>query len=153
MTCYDIGRVGYRIRYRHHYRPLAGSKRRLMILLGFLLILASAGLSLALIRANDSIFNAPVPALDLFGDQIHATVGQVFLAGVAAGATALLGLVMVIMAISRNIDRRSTARHKLRNRRDEIQVQQQKHDATDLAAHRAANDEAADSEGSPPGGD
>ncbi|HZM82326.1 MAG TPA: hypothetical protein VFC19_41940 [Candidatus Limnocylindrales bacterium] len=118
-----------------------------MILLGFLLILASAGLSLALIWSNDSVFNTPMPAIDLFGNQIHATLGQGFLAGVVAGAAALLGLAMIISAIRRNVDRRSTARHQLRNRRDEIQDQQQKHDATNLAAHRAAKGEAADSEG------
>lgn len=118
-----------------------------MILLGFLLILASAGLSLALIWTNDSIFNTPMPGIDLFGYQIQATVGQVFLAGVVAGAAALLGLAMIISAIRRSADRRSTARHQLRNRRDEIQDQQRERDATNLAAHRAAKDEAADSEG------
>jgi len=118
-----------------------------MILLGFLLILASVGLSLALIWSNDSVFFTPMPAIDLFGNQIHATVGQVFLAGVVAGAAALLGLAMIISAIGRNINRRSTARHQLRSRRDEVEHQQREHDAADLAAHRAAKDEAADNEG------
>lgn len=117
-----------------------------MILLGFLLILASAGLSLALIWSNGSIFNTPAPAIDLFGNQIQASVGQIFLAGAVAGAAAMLGLAILISAIGRNADRRSRARHQLRNRRDEIADQRREQDAAESAGHRAAKDEAADNE-------
>jgi hypothetical protein len=120
-----------------------------MIILGLLLILGTAGLSLAVIWANDGAFTAPAGAIELFGNQMNMTVGQIFLAGTAAGALALLGLVMLFNGIGRNARRRSTARHQLRNHRQEMQDLQRKHDATsaDLAAHRATNDEAADSDG------
>jgi hypothetical protein len=117
-----------------------------VIFLGFLLILASAGVSLALIWGNDSIFTAPAPVVDLFGYQVHPTVGGVFLAGAVAGAAAVLGLVMLLKGIGRSADRRSTARHQLRSRRDEIREQQREHDAADRADRHAAAGEAVDSE-------
>ena len=117
-----------------------------MIFLGLLLILASAGLSLALIRSNASIFTAPVPVLDIFGNQIHATVGQVFIAGAVAAAVALLGLVMLVSALGRKAARRSTARHQLRSRRDEIQDLKRKRDATDREASDRAADHVGDDE-------
>ena len=120
-----------------------------MIILGLLLVLGTAGLSLAVFWANDGAFTAPASAIELFGNQMNMTVGQIFLAGTAAGALAMLGLVMLFNGIGRNSHRRSTARHQLRNHRQEMQDLQRKHDATsaDLAAHRATNDEAADRNG------
>lgn len=126
-----------------------GLEAHIMIILGLLLILGTAGLSLAAIWSNDGMFTAPAGVIDLFGNQLNMTVGQVFLAGIAAGALAIVGLLMVFSGIGRNARRRSTARHQLRDQRQEMQDLQHKHDATaeDFAAHRAATDKAADSEG------
>lgn len=120
-----------------------------MIILGLLLILATAGLSFAIFWANDGILTAPAGAIELFGNQLSMTVGQVFIAGTAAGVLALLGLFMLFSGIGRNARRKSTARHQLRDQRQEMQELQRKHDATssDFAAHRAATDKAADSDG------
>lgn len=120
-----------------------------MIILGLLLILGTAGLSLAVIWANGDVFTAPVGAIELFGNQIHLTAGQILLAGAAGGALALLGLVMISSGLRRNTRRRSDGRHQLRDHRQEMDDLQRKHDATssELATHRAANDKAADSDG------
>jgi hypothetical protein len=120
-----------------------------MIILGLLLILGTAGLSLAVIWANDGAFSAPAGAIELFGNHMNMTVGQIFLAGAAAGALALLGVVMVFSGLGRNARRGSAGRRQLRDHRQEMQDLQRKHDATssDLAAYRATNDEAADSDG------
>ena len=109
-----------------------------MVILGLLLFLAMVGISLALVWANDSIFTAPAATVELLGDSIEVTMGQVFLAGFVAGALALLGLVMLLNGLGRNARRRSTARHQLRDHRQEIQDLQRKH---------VANEDAADSEG------
>ena len=120
-----------------------------MIILGLLLLLGVAGASLAVIWANDGGFTAPAGAIELFGNQLNATMGQVFVAGVAAGALALLGLLMVFNGMSRNARRRSAGRHKLNDHRQEMQDLQRKHDivSSDLAAHRAATDEASEDAG------
>ncbi|GIH03587.1 hypothetical protein Rhe02_16540 [Rhizocola hellebori] len=117
-----------------------------MIFLGLLLLVGAAGLSLAIILANDGTFTAPAGAIELFGNQINATVGQMFLGGVAAGALVLIGIMMVFSGLARNARRRSAGRHKLNDHRQEMRDLQRKHDTvtSDLAAHRAATDEAAD---------
>jgi hypothetical protein len=85
----------------------------------------------------------------LFGNQINTTVGQIFLAGAAAGALVLLGVIMLFSGLGRSARRRSAGRHKLNDHRTEMRDLQRKHDATsaDLAAHRAANNEAAEIDG------
>lgn len=126
-----------------------GWKQQQMIILGLLLILATVGLTLAVILINDSILTSPATAIELFGNQAHITVGQVFLAGAAAGALVMLGLVMFISGLGRNARRRSTARHQLRDHRQEMQDLKRMNDttATELAAHRAATGAAAESDG------
>src|SRR5687768_3445157 len=118
-----------------------------MIILGLLLLMGVAGVSLAVIWANDGAFTAPAVAIELFGNQVNTTMGQTFLAGAAAGALALLGLVLIFSGASRNAHRRSAGRHKLNDHRQEMQDLQRKHDrvSSDLAAHRAASDEPAES--------
>ncbi len=120
-----------------------------MIILGLLLILGTAGLSLAVVWANDGIVTAPAAAVELFGNQMHVSVGQLFLVGAAAGALTLLGPVMIISGLGRNARRRSTARHQLRDHRQEMKGLENKHDAKtrDLAARHTATVNAADSDG------
>ncbi len=150
-----------------------------MIILGLLLILAMVGLSFALMWANDGVFTAPATTVELFGNQIDTTVGQAFLAGAVVGALTLLGMVMIFAGLANSARRNSTARHQLRDHRQEMQEMKRQQDATatdmkrqqdvaakdvkrqqdvdvkrrqdaaatDLAAHRAATDSAADGEG------
>jgi hypothetical protein len=120
-----------------------------LIILGLLLLVGAAGLSLAFIWANFDTFSAQAGAVELFGNQMNATVGQVFLGGVVAGALVLLGLLMLFSGLGRSARRRSAGRHKLNDHRQEMQDLQHKHDkvSSDLAAHRAATDEAADDAG------
>jgi outer membrane murein-binding lipoprotein Lpp len=120
-----------------------------MIILGLLLLVAVAGVSLAVIWTNDGAFTAPAGAIELFESQMNLTMGQTFLAGVTAGALTLLGLFMVFGGLSRNARRRSAGRHKLNDQRQEMQDLQRKHDtvSSDFAAHRAATDAAAEDSG------
>lgn len=120
-----------------------------MIILGLLLILGTVGLSLAVIWANDGAFTAPAGVIELFGNHMNTTVGQTFLAGVAASALTLLGLAMVLSGLGRNARRQSAGRRQVRDHRQEMQDLQRKHDAasSDLAVQRDANEVAADSDG------
>lgn len=129
-----------------NYRPLSGLEAaRLMILLGLLLILATVGLSFALIAANDNLFTAPVTTLEIFGTQISLAPGMVFLTGVAAGALVLLGLIMVFGGLGRSARRRSTARHQLRDSRQENEELRRQRDAE--ADDHTTRETALDSEG------
>jgi hypothetical protein len=120
-----------------------------MIILGLLLILGAAGLSLAVIWANDGAFTAPAGVIELFGNQMNVTAGQSFLAGTAAGSLTLLGLVMVVSGLGRGARRQSAGRRQVRDHRQEMQDLQRKHDARslDLAAQRDADNVAADNDG------
>lgn len=120
-----------------------------MIFLGLLLILGTAGLSFAVVMTNNNVFSAPAGAVDVLGIQLNLTVGQTFLSGLALGALALLGLVMLLYGIGRNARRNSNARHKLRSHRQEMEDLQREHDAAsaDLASRRAAGEVAAEGDG------
>jgi hypothetical protein len=144
-----IGGIGYPPGIGTITARFGGLEANKMIILGLLLILGTAGLSLAVISANDGAFTSPAGVIELFGNQMNMTVGQIFLAGAAVGALALLGLVMVFSGLGSNSRSRSAGRRQLRDHRQEMQDLQRKHDATssDLAAQRVANDEAADSDG------
>jgi hypothetical protein len=108
-----------------------------------------AGVSLAVIWANDGAFTAPAGAIELFGNQLNPTMGQTLLAGATVGALALLGILMVFSGMARTARRRSIGRHKLNDHRQEMQDLQRKHDtvSSDFAAHRATTDEAAEDAG------
>lgn len=114
-----------------------------MIFLGLLVLVGVAGLSLAVIWANDGVFTTQAGAIEMFGNQMNPTVGQMFLGGAVAGALVLLGMLMVFSGLGRNARRRSAGRHKLDDHRQEMQDLQHKHDtvSSDLAAHRAATSE------------
>ncbi len=120
-----------------------------MIILGLLLFLGTAGLSLAVIWANDGIFNTSAGVVELFGKQANMTVGQAFLAGAAAGALILLGIVMIVSGLGRHTRRQSAGRRQERDHREEMHDLQRKHDAmsADVATHRDADNLAADHEG------
>lgn len=108
-----------------------------MIILGLLLVLGVGGLSVAAILANRDAFDASAGAVELFGYQANLTVGQVFLAGAAAGAVILLGLLMLFSGMGRSARRRSSSRRELRDL-------QRKHEgvSSELAAQRASEDNA-----------
>ena len=113
-----------------------------MIILGFLLVIGAVGLALAVLWANDGVFAASAGTIELFGYQTNTTVGQVFLAGAAAGAVTLLGVLMLFNGVGRSARRRSAARHEVRAHQEEVRELQRKHDA--IAADRAAQPTADD---------
>jgi hypothetical protein len=118
-----------------------------MTLLGLLVLIGVAGLTLAVIWANDGVFAAPAGAIELFGNQMNPTVGQLFLGGAAAGALVLLGMFLIFRGLGRNARHRPGGRHQLNDPRHELPELPRKHGtvSSGVATHRAANDGATDS--------
>ncbi len=106
-----------------------------MIVLGLLLLLGAAGLSLAMIQANRSVFDDSAGVVGMLGYSTQATIGEVFFAGAAAGALALLGLVLMVSGMGRNTRKRVAARRELRRQGEETRETQRREEAE--AAERA----------------
>lgn len=109
-----------------------------MIILGLLLFLGITGLTVAGIWVNESTFAAPAGTIEFLGYQVHMTVGEILLSGMAAGAVAAIGLLMVVSGIGRQARRRSSSRRQMRDLQRE-----NKATSSDLAAERATKDEPA----------
>ena len=106
-----------------------------IIIVGLLLLLAAAGLSLAAIQANRSVFEDSAGVVGLFGYSVEATVGEVFLVGAGVGALALLGLAMIIGGFGRGARRRMATRRELRRQEAETRETQRQEETE--AAERA----------------
>jgi TRAP-type C4-dicarboxylate transport system permease large subunit len=86
-----------------------------MVVLGLLLLLASAGLTLGVVLSNTD----PVTA-SAFGVSLSdVSVGGLFLAGVIAGAVAMLGLGILLMGAARKRSRRVESNHRVQRVRSE----------------------------------
>ena len=112
-----------------------------MIVLGLLLLLAATGLSFAAIQANRGVFDDSAGVVGLLGYSTQVTIGEVFLAGAAAGALALLGLVMMIGGLGRSARRRAAARRELRRHNEQAREAQRRDQAQ--AAEQAKQERAA----------
>jgi cytochrome c biogenesis factor len=84
-----------------------------MIILALLLILGTAGLSVWVFRANESVFAAQAGTIDILGRQADLTIGQVFLTGALAGAVLLLSLVMLFSTMGHRARRSAATRREL----------------------------------------
>jgi hypothetical protein len=116
-----------------------------MIILGLLLILGAAGLSMVAIWANQGAFEASAGTVELMGYQATLTNGDVFLAGATAGAVALLGVFLLFSGIGRRARRRSVARRQLREQQQELRETQRRQEAAaaEAATTARANEKAA----------
>ena len=86
-----------------------------MVVLGLLLLLGAGALTAAVVMANTDTV-----AVSAFGESATGlTVGGLFLAGVIAGAIAILGLTMMLAGLSRRRARRVGLKREMRDVRDE----------------------------------
>jgi hypothetical protein len=97
-----------------------------MIILGLLLILGTAGLSFAALRANESVFTAPAGTIELFGYKAHMTIGDIYFAGAIAGAIVMLSLVMLFGGMGRHARRSAAMRQELRRADEAKTVEREK---------------------------
>jgi hypothetical protein len=102
----------------------------IVAILGLLLLLAAGGLAVDMVVQNTSSIS-----VDAVGQTFSLSPGWLFVAGVAAGAIALLGLSMLVGGVTRARRRRST----LRNTRSSVQELQDERDrlAVELERERA----------------
>src|SRR5690349_24932118 len=101
-----------------------------MIILGLLLLLGAAGLSIAAILANQDAFTTSAGTMELLGYSAQLSVGEVFLIGAAAGVVGLIGLLMLFSGMGRSARRRSATRRELAAQRAEVRELQRKHEET-----------------------
>ena len=86
-----------------------------MVVLGLLLLLASAGLTLGVVLSNTD----PVTA-SAFGTSLSGvSVGGLFLAGVIAGAVFMLGFGLLLLGAARKRSRRVETKHRVQRVRSE----------------------------------
>ncbi|MBB5868928.1 hypothetical protein F4553_002307 [Allocatelliglobosispora scoriae] len=112
-----------------------------MIILGLLLLLGAAGLSIAAIVANQDAFAASAGTLELFGYSAQLTIGEVFLIGTGAGVVGLIGLLMLFSGMGRSARRRSATRRELAAQRAEMRELQRKNELAEssLESQRTAD--------------
>lgn len=85
-----------------------------MVALGLLLVLVAGIVTAAVVIQNTDASSASV-----FGQAIHGTIGGLFLAGVIAGAVALLGVMLMIAGATRRRHRRLGLKRQVRDARGE----------------------------------
>lgn len=86
-----------------------------MVVLGLLLLLASGAVTLGVVLSNTNSVSA-----EAFGVSLsNVSVGGLFLAGAAAGAVLLLGLVLVLTGAARKRSRRVATKREVRGVRTE----------------------------------
>jgi len=95
-----------------------------MAILGLLLLIGVVGATGAVVWANQSAVDASAGiTLNVLGEQVTPTVTQLFLAGAAIGALALLALYMTVGGTRRRMTRTAAKRRALRDRERELQAQ------------------------------
>lgn len=108
-----------------------------MAVLGLLLLLSAAGLTLDVVVQNTASSN-----VDVFGQTFSVSPGWLFAAGVAAGAVGLLGVILVVGGVTRARRRRVAladsreSAQALRSDRDRLaaQLDQERADRTSRSA-------------------
>lgn len=113
-----------------------------MAILGVLLLLGVVGAAVAVAWANQSAIEASAGTLNVFGEQVSLTTGQLFLLGAAAGAVALLALYMTVGGTRRRMAKTSQRRRDLREREHELQSRLAEAEST--AASRTASERSAE---------
>jgi hypothetical protein len=119
-----------------------GQKREvdLMLLLGLILIIAAAGVSIDVVLKNTS-------ALDVsaFGQTFSTTPGWLFVAGLAAGAVGVLGVLLMTGGIGRARQRRATLKDLKQTHGTTEQLQAERDRlAAELEAERTRREPAVD---------
>jgi len=107
-----------------------------MAILGLLLLIGVVGAAVAVAWANQSAIDASTATLNVFGEQVSLNVGQLFLAGAATGALAMLALWMTIGGTRRRMSRTALRNRELRDR--ELELQSRLADANATRDERAA---------------
>src|SRR5215217_5267585 len=116
-----------------------------MAVLGVLLLVGVVGAAIAVAWANQGAVEASAGTLNVFGEQVSLTTGQLFLLGAAAGAVTLLALYMMVGGTRRRMARTSQRRRDLREQERELQARLAEaesttstRDASERADERAA---------------
>jgi hypothetical protein len=80
-----------------------------MVVLGLFLLVVAGVVTAAMVLQNTDASMASV-----FGQAVHTTIGGLFLAGVVAGAVALLGLMLMLAGARRRRARRAGLKRQVR---------------------------------------
>jgi hypothetical protein len=81
-----------------------------MVVLGLFLLVVAGVVTGAMILQNTDASSASI-----FGQSVSGTVGQLFLAGVIAGAVAILGVMMIVAGLARRRARRVGLKRQVRD--------------------------------------
>ncbi|MCU1596206.1 MAG: hypothetical protein JWO12_3598 [Frankiales bacterium] len=96
-----------------------------MVVLGLLLLLAAAGVTVAVVLDNTD----PV-SVSAFGSSLsNLSLGELFLGGVAVGGIAVLALALLVMSARRRRSRRLETKQQVRHVRTEKQQLQEENEA------------------------
>jgi uncharacterized integral membrane protein len=85
-----------------------------MVVLGLFLLIVAGVVTAAMVLQNTDASMASV-----FGQAVHATIGGLFLAGVIAGAVAMLGVMLMLAGATRRRARRAGLKRQVREARGE----------------------------------
>ena len=88
-----------------------------MLILGLLILIGAAVVGTAGVLGNRG-GGHPLPGgFDVLGHTVHGSAGQLFLWGIALGAAAVVGLMLVLVGMRHELKRRGAARRDARRRR------------------------------------
>jgi uncharacterized membrane protein YciS (DUF1049 family) len=112
-----------------------------MAILGLLLLIAVVGGTVGVAWANQDAINASSGVtLNVFGEQVSPTLGQLFLAAAVIGAVVMLALYMTVGGTRRRMNRTATRRREQYERERDLQAQLA--EANAAAATRSADERA-----------
>jgi hypothetical protein len=92
-------------------------KGSIMLILGLLILIGAGVVGTAGVLSNRGGGHALPGGFDVLGHTVHGSTGQLFLWGIALGAAAVVGLMLVLVGLRHEVKRRGAARRDARWRR------------------------------------